>query len=112
VRAATLLRQMRFDVAYTSTLCLAHESLRIILAEIGQAPPVIRDAALNERHYGDLQGLNKADVAQRYGADQVQRWRRSYDVAPPGGESLEETARRAIPFFGSSRNRVGDFEAS
>jgi len=98
-RGARLLHELRFDVAYTSTLCRAHESLTIILAELGQAPPVIRDSALNERHYGDLQGLDKAEVARHFGADQVQRWRRSYDVAPPGGESLEATARRAVPFF-------------
>jgi 2,3-bisphosphoglycerate-dependent phosphoglycerate mutase len=98
-RSAGLLRELRFDVAYTSTLCRAHESLTIILAELGQTPPVIRDPALNERHYGELQGLAKAEVTQRFGAAQVQRWRRSYDVAPPGGESLEATALRAIPFF-------------
>jgi 2,3-bisphosphoglycerate-dependent phosphoglycerate mutase len=61
--------------------------------------PVIRDQALNERHYGDLQGLNKEDMAKRYGADQVKLWRRSYDVAPPNGESLELTAKRTLPFF-------------
>lgn len=98
-RAARLLGELRFEVSYSSTLCRARESLAIILAEIGQAPPVICDPALNERHYGDLQGLNKDEAAQRFGADQVQRWRRSYDVAPPGGESLAATARRAIPFF-------------
>jgi 2,3-bisphosphoglycerate-dependent phosphoglycerate mutase len=93
------LRGEAFDVAYTSTLCRAYDSLSIILAELGQTPPVIRDPALNERHYGDLQGLDKAQVAQRVGAEQVQRWRRSFDVAPPGGESLEATARRTVPFF-------------
>jgi len=98
-RCAGLLHESRFDVAYTSMLCRAHESLAIMLAELGQTPPVIREPALNERHYGDLQGLDKAEVAQRFGADQVQCWRRSYDVAPPGGESLETAARRAIPFF-------------
>lgn len=98
-RSAGLLRDFHFDIAYTSTLCRAQETLTIVLAELGQAPPVIRDPALNERHYGDLQGLDKAEVAKRFGADQVQRWRRSYDVAPPGGESLEATARRTIPFF-------------
>lgn len=77
----------------------AYESLSIIMGELGQTPPVIRDPALNERHYGELQGLDKAKVAQRVGAEQVQRWRRSYHVAPPGGESLEATARRAVPFF-------------
>lgn len=99
LRCARLLGDLRFDVAYTSTLCRAHESLAITLAELGQTPPVIRDPALDERHYGDLQGLNKAEVERRLGVDQFQRWRRSYDIAPPGGESLEATARRAVPFF-------------
>jgi 2,3-bisphosphoglycerate-dependent phosphoglycerate mutase len=98
-RSADLLRDVRFDIAYTSTLCRAYETLSIILAGLGQAPPVIRDPALNERHYGDLQGLDKAEVAGRFGADQVRAWRRSYEVAPPGGESLEATARRTLPFF-------------
>ncbi len=66
---------------------------------MGAQPPIIRDQALNERHYGDLQGLNKEDTAKRYGADQVKLWRRSYDVPPPNGESLELTAKRTLPFF-------------
>jgi 2,3-bisphosphoglycerate-dependent phosphoglycerate mutase len=96
---ARLLRDRRFDIAYTSTLCRAQETLELILAGLGQAPPVIRDPALNERHYGDLQGLDKTEVAEQFGADQVKLWRRSYAVAPPGGESLEMTARRTLPFF-------------
>lgn len=96
---AGLLRDGRFDIAYTSTLRRAYETLELILAELGQAPPVIRDAALNERHYGELQGLDKAEAAQHFGAEQVQLWRRSYAVAPPGGESLEMTAQRTLPFF-------------
>ncbi|MCI0571493.1 MAG: 2,3-diphosphoglycerate-dependent phosphoglycerate mutase [Myxococcaceae bacterium] len=98
-RAARHLSGMRFDVAYTSVLSRAQETLDIILRELGQKPPIIRDVALNERHYGDLQGLNKADTAARYGEEQVKLWRRSYDVAPPGGESLELTAKRTLPFF-------------
>jgi len=98
-RAASQLKDIQFAVAYTSMLTRAQETLEIILREIGQRPPVIRDAALNERHYGDLQGLNKADTAKRYGADQVKIWRRSYDVAPPNGESLELTAKRTLPFY-------------
>jgi 2,3-bisphosphoglycerate-dependent phosphoglycerate mutase len=105
-RAGELLRDLRFDVAYTSALWRAQETLEIILTTIAQRPPVIRDAALNERHYGDLQGLNKADTAHRYGDDQVKLWRRSYDVAPPGGESLEKTAERTLPFF--ERAILGD----
>ncbi len=98
-RAAGHIRDIKFDVAYTSVLSRAIETLDIVLQEIRQKPPVIRDQALNERHYGDLQGLNKVETAKRYGEAQVKLWRRSYDVAPPNGESLELTARRALPFF-------------
>jgi 2,3-bisphosphoglycerate-dependent phosphoglycerate mutase len=97
--AAIHVRDIPFAVAYTSMLTRAQETLAIILQEIGQRPPVIRDPALNERHYGDLQGLNKADTAKRYGDEQVKLWRRSYDVAPPNGESLELTAKRTLPFY-------------
>jgi 2,3-bisphosphoglycerate-dependent phosphoglycerate mutase len=61
--------------------------------------PVAYDLALNERHYGDLQGLNKAETAEKFGKEQVHLWRRSYDVAPPGGESLKDTAARTLPYF-------------
>jgi 2,3-bisphosphoglycerate-dependent phosphoglycerate mutase len=105
-RAGELIRDLRFDVAYTSVLTRAQETLDIILEVIGQKPPIIRDQALNERHYGDLQGLNKADTARRYGDEQVKIWRRSYDVAPPGGESLELTAKRTLPFY--DRAILGD----
>jgi len=98
-RAGELLRGFRFDVAYTSALSRAQETLRVLLETMGARPPIIRDQALNERHYGDLQGLNKEDTAKRYGADQVKLWRRSYDVPPPNGESLEMTAKRTLPFF-------------
>src|SRR5205814_4240208 len=98
-RAGELLKGFRFDLAYTSVLSRAEETLRIMLEAMGARMPVIRDQALNERHYGDLQGLNKEDTAKRYGADQVKLWRRSYDVPPPNGESLELTAKRTLPFF-------------
>ena len=98
-RAGENLRGISLDVAYTSGLTRAQETLRIILETIPLALPVIRDEALNERHYGDLQGLNKAATAARYGAEQVHIWRRSYDVPPPNGESLEMTAARTLPFF-------------
>jgi 2,3-bisphosphoglycerate-dependent phosphoglycerate mutase len=98
-RAGELLEGFRFDVAYTSALTRAQETLRIMQEVMGTNLPVIRDQALNERHYGDLQGLNKEDTAKRYGADQVKLWRRSYDVRPPNGESLELTARRTLPFY-------------
>ena len=104
--AARLVRDINFDVAYTSVLKRAEETLAIILQEIEQDPPVIRDQALNERHYGDLQGLNKADTASRYGDEQVLLWRRSYDIAPPNGEALKHTAERTLPFF--ERAILGD----
>jgi 2,3-bisphosphoglycerate-dependent phosphoglycerate mutase len=98
-KAAKSLQGMKFDVAYTSALTRAQETLAIILEELGPNIPVIRDAALNERHYGDLQGLNKADAAKRFGEEQVKQWRRSYNVPPPNGESLELTAKRVLPFY-------------
>ena len=98
-RAGERLRGQRFDVAYTSALVRAQETLRLILETSGIDVPVIRDAKLNERDYGDLAGLDKAATAERYGAEQVHIWRRSFDVAPPGGESLKDTATRTIPFF-------------
>jgi 2,3-bisphosphoglycerate-dependent phosphoglycerate mutase len=97
--AGEVLADLKFDVAYTSMLSRAQETLDLALAGRDARPPVIRDAALNERHYGDLQGLNKADTAQRYGEAQVKVWRRSYDVPPPNGESLEMTAKRTLPFY-------------
>jgi 2,3-bisphosphoglycerate-dependent phosphoglycerate mutase len=99
-RAGELLRGMHFDRAYTSVLERAIETLDIILRATGQTDlPVERDAALNERHYGELQGLNKAETAQKFGDEQVHIWRRSYDIAPPGGESLKDTAARTLPYF-------------
>jgi len=99
-RAGDLLRDYRFDAAYTSALVRAQETLRIILEIIGQtAVPITRDAALNERHYGDLQGLNKAETAQKFGDEQVHVWRRSYDVPPPSGESLKDTSVRVLPYY-------------
>jgi 2,3-bisphosphoglycerate-dependent phosphoglycerate mutase len=99
-RAGSLLKGTRFDVAFSSVLQRANETLDIILRELGQADlPVTRDQALNERHYGDLQGLNKAETAKKYGDEQVHIWRRSYDVPPPGGESLKDTAARTLPYY-------------
>jgi 2,3-bisphosphoglycerate-dependent phosphoglycerate mutase len=99
-RAGELLRGMRFDRAFTSLLQRASETLEIILHGIGQEGLAVERAiALNERHYGDLQGLNKAETAAKFGAEQVHVWRRSYDIAPPGGESLKDTAARTLPYF-------------
>jgi len=89
-------------VAYTSVLSRAIETLQLILSEVGQTQiPVVKDQALNERHYGELQGLNKDEMKKKFGEEQVRLWRRSYDVAPPGGESLKDTAARTIPYFES-----------
>lgn len=99
-KAGLQLKAIPFDKAYTSALKRAQRTLAIILAEIGQNDlPVERDEALNERHYGDLQGLDKAETAAKFGAEQVHIWRRSYDVPPPNGESLKDTADRTLPYF-------------
>jgi 2,3-bisphosphoglycerate-dependent phosphoglycerate mutase len=99
-RAAQKIRHLKFDVAYTSALRRAQSTLAVILGTLGwNDVPVIRDQALNERHYGDLQGLNKDETRARYGPEQVQIWRRSYDVPPPNGEALKDTAARTLPFF-------------
>jgi 2,3-bisphosphoglycerate-dependent phosphoglycerate mutase len=97
--AARALEGLSFDVAYTSALTRAQETLAILLETLRLRIPVIRDAALNERHYGDLQGRDKADAARDWGEEQVKLWRRSFNVPPPNGESLEMTARRVLPFY-------------
>jgi 2,3-bisphosphoglycerate-dependent phosphoglycerate mutase len=91
---------IRFDVGFTSALIRAQRSLDLMLEEMGQPSiPVFRDQALNERDYGDLSGLNKDDARKRWSEAQVQIWRRSYDVPPPGGESLRDTAARVLPYY-------------
>jgi 2,3-bisphosphoglycerate-dependent phosphoglycerate mutase len=91
---------LSFDVAYTSVLKRANRTLDLMLEEMGQTGiPVVRDQALNERDYGDLVGLNKDDARKKWGEEQVHIWRRSYDVPPPGGESLKDTVARALPYF-------------
>jgi len=98
--AGQKLRGRRIDKVYTSVLVRATETARIALEAAGIGPvPIVRDAALNERMYGDLQGMNKAEAVARFGADQVKLWRRSYEVRPPGGESLADTAARVLPYF-------------
>ncbi len=90
----------RFDIAFTSTLKRAHHTLDIILDELGTPKfPLVKVAALNERDYGELVGVNKEDARKRWGPEQVHIWQRSYDIAPPGGESLKDTAARVVPFF-------------
>jgi 2,3-bisphosphoglycerate-dependent phosphoglycerate mutase len=89
-----------FDRAFTSDLTRAQNTLKLVLAELGQAGLAeTRDAALNERDYGDLSGLNKDDARKKWGEEQVHVWRRSYDIAPPGGESLRDTVARTLPFY-------------
>jgi len=90
----------RFDIAFTSALSRAQETNRLLLEELGQPDlPVIKEQALNERDYGDLSGLNKDDARKKWGEEQVHIWRRSYDVPPPGGESLKDTAERVLPYY-------------
>ena len=97
---AEKIKGIKFNKAFTSALTRAQETLDIVLEVIGQKEiPVEKDQALNERHYGELQGLNKDEMKKKYGEEQVQLWRRSYDVAPPGGESLKDTAARTLPYF-------------
>ncbi len=91
---------LEFDAAYTSALLRAQHTLDIMLDELGQTGlEITRDQALNERDYGDLSGLNKDDARAKWGEEQVHAWRRSYDVPPPGGESLKDTAARVLPYF-------------
>ena len=97
--AGTLLKDFHVDVAYTSMLNRAMHTLNIVLATIGTSIPLTRSAALNERNYGGLQGLNKAEVEKQYGTKQLVLWRRSYDTAPPNGESLKDTYNRVIPYY-------------
>jgi len=91
---------LSFDVAYTSALKRAQRTLDLMLEEMGQSGiPIVRDQALNERDYGDLVGMNKDDARKKWGEEQVHIWRRSYDVPPPGGESLKDTLARALPYY-------------
>ena len=93
---------IRIDKAYVSGLQRTQKSLVYIMQTIGQeGVPIEQSIALNERHYGDLQGLNKLETAKKFGADRVRLWRRSYEVAPPNGESLKDTAARVFPYFDS-----------
>ncbi len=101
-RAADQLKAagLSFDVAFTSVLSRAQKTLDIILEDMNLTGlPVIRDQALNERDYGDLTGLNKDDARAKWGEEQVHQWRRSYDIAPPGGESLKDTVARTLPYY-------------
>ncbi len=91
---------LRFDVSFTSALSRAQKTNELILRELGQPElQVIKDKALNERDYGDLSGLDKAEAAKKFGPEQIHIWRRSFDVPPPGGESLKDTAARVLPYY-------------
>ncbi|HEU4659642.1 MAG TPA: 2,3-bisphosphoglycerate-dependent phosphoglycerate mutase [Pseudolabrys sp.] len=90
---------IKFDIAFTSALKRAQRTLDLMLEELGQNVPIVRNQALNERDYGDLVGLNKDDARKKWGEQQVHVWRRSYDIAPPGGESLRDTAARVLPYY-------------
>lgn len=92
-----------FDLAFTSDLQRAQKTLTLLLAEQGQSDlPTTKNQALNERDYGDLAGLNKDDAREKWGAEQVHIWRRSYDTPPPGGESLKDTGARVLPYYESA----------
>ncbi|GIS92149.1 MAG: 2,3-diphosphoglycerate-dependent phosphoglycerate mutase [Candidatus Thermoplasmatota archaeon] len=100
--AGRQLSDIRIDVVHTSDLIRAQRTAKIVMQQnesSGEDVPTRYDWRLNERHYGALQGLNKAETAEKHGAEQVQIWRRSFDVPPPEGESLEMTAERTIPYF-------------
>ena len=101
--AGRALKEMKltFDEAYTSDLLRAQRTLDLMLGEMGISLPITRDQALNERDYGDLTGMNKDEAREKFGEEQVHIWRRSFDVPPPGGESLEMTAQRVLPYFDS-----------
>jgi 2,3-bisphosphoglycerate-dependent phosphoglycerate mutase len=93
-------RDILFSIGFTSALIRAQRTLDIILKELGQSNVwTVKDRALNERHYGDLSGLNKDEAREKWGEEQVHLWRRSYDIPPPGGESLKDTVARVVPFY-------------
>ena len=104
IKAGKLLKtkEMKFDIMFTSDLFRAQETGRLILEKMDQIDiPVIKNQSLNERNYGDLGGLNKDDAREKWGEEQVHIWRRSFDIPPPGGESLKDTAERVLPYFHS-----------
>lgn len=102
MQAAEKLKDYKFDMAFTSDLIRAQRTLDIILRNTGMEDiPVEKNQALNERMYGDLQGLNKDECRQKFGEEQVKIWRRSYDIPPPNGESLKDTADRVLPYYHS-----------
>jgi len=99
--ASVLLSNYKFDMAFTSNLIRAQKTLDIILSNLGKSLKVIKNEALNERDYGDLVSQNKDEASKKFGKEQVQIWRRSFDVPPPNGESLKMTFNRTVPYFNS-----------
>lgn len=100
MQAGEKLKDIPIDQVFCSNLKRALDTAKLALKSAGQENClIIQDAALNERHYGDLQGLNKAEMAEKYGAEQIHIWRRSYDIRPPGGESLHDTYLRVLPYY-------------
>lgn len=97
--AAKLLKDFHIDIAFVSMLNRAIRTLDILLAQMRLHIPIVKSAALNERNYGKLQGLNKAETEKTYGLEKVLLWRRSYETRPPGGESLEDTFKRVVPYY-------------
>lgn len=98
--AGVKLQGLTFDFGFSSALIRAQKTLDLVLESAGHPKiPITYDQALNERMYGELQGLNKDETVLKYGAEQVKIWRRSYDIAPPGGESLKDTSHRVIPYY-------------
>ena len=98
--AGDILQKYPIDIVFTSVLMRAIRTAEIALKQAGiESIPIYRSEKLNERHYGDLQGLNKDDIGKEYGSDQLKVWRRSYDIAPPNGESLKMTQERVLPYF-------------
>ena len=98
-RAVQLLKAFKFDKVYTSTLKRAYRTAELALGEMGQNLPLIKHDDLRERDYGDLTGLNKDEMRKKFGEEQVHIWRRSYDVPPPGGESLKDVVARVRPYY-------------
>ena len=96
-----LLEKYKIDFAFTSALKRSIHTLEIILKIIGENIPIIKSAALNERSYGDLQGLNKTETEKKYSILQVLMWRRSFLIAPPNGESLKHTYDRVTQYYQS-----------
>ncbi len=99
ISSASLLKNLKIDTAFTSNLMRAQKTLNLILSELNLIIPITKNEALNERDYGSLVSQNKFEAAEKYGKDQVQIWRRSYDIPPPDGESLKMTLKRTVPYF-------------